>query len=135
MNPAVEYRIENIHHSEGWGVIFSLRSSSPAAKALDIQDITLPIPGSHNAHNASAALAVIHLLGLPYENAVSALEKYSGTGRRYDIQGIANGITVIDDYAHHPTEIRATLSAARCQFPDREIWAVWQPHTYSRTRA
>ncbi len=73
-------------------------------------------------------------MGLSYENAVSALEKYSGTGRRYDIQGIVNGITVIDDYAHHPTEIRATLSAARCQFPDREIWAVWQPHTYSRTR-
>ena len=133
-DPAADYRIEKIHHSEGCGVGFSLRSFSPAAKALDIQDITLPIPGSHNAHNASAALAVIHHLGLSFENAVSALEKYSGTGRRYDIQGIVNGITVIDDYAHHPTEIRATLSAARCQFPDREIWAVWQPHTYSRTR-
>ena len=65
---------------------------------------------------------------------ITALEKYSGTGRRYDLQGIANGVTIIDDYAHHPTEIRATLSAARCQYPDRQIWVVWQPHTYSRTQ-
>jgi UDP-N-acetylmuramate--alanine ligase len=62
------------------------------------------------------------------------LREFSGTGRRFDILGVERGITVIDDYAHHPTEIRSTLSAARCRYPHNQIWAVWQPHTYSRTR-
>ncbi len=128
------YLIENISHSSGCGVSFDLRSSSSEPGQLNLQMITLPLPGNHNAHNAAAVLAAAHNLGLPVEKITSALEKYSGTGRRYDIQAIVNGVTIINDYAHHPTEIRATLFAARCQFPDRRIWAVWQPHTYSRTR-
>jgi UDP-N-acetylmuramate--alanine ligase len=55
-------------------------------------------------------------------------------GRRFEIKGVANGVTVVDDYAHHPTEIRATLATARSNYPGRKIWAVWQPHTYSRTK-
>ena len=129
-----DYRIENITHPSGCGVCFNLVSSLKDNKSLDIQNIILSIPGNHNALNAAAALVVAHQLELPLEKAVSALEKYSGTGRRYDVQGIAKGITIIDDYAHHPTEIRATLSAARCQYPESQIWVVWQPHTYSRTR-
>jgi UDP-N-acetylmuramate--alanine ligase len=128
------YFISNIHHASGCGVSFSFRTSSKVINAVDFKDITLPLPGNHNAHNASATLAVIHLLDLPLEKAIAALKKYTGTGRRYDVQGIYNGVTVIDDYAHHPTEIRATLSASRFQYPDRKIWVVWQPHTYSRTR-
>jgi UDP-N-acetylmuramate--alanine ligase len=128
-----DYRIENIHHQPGYGVSFSLFASINS-KPLNIQNIHLPLPGAHNAHNAAAVLAVVHQLGFSIENAVSALDQYSGTGRRYDIKGIINGISVIDDYAHHPTEIRATLSAARCQYPQRQIWVVWQPHTYSRTQ-
>lgn len=131
---AAKFRIENITHPSGCGVCFNLKSSTKADSTLDLQNIVLAIPGNHNAHNAAAALVVANQLGLPLEKAVSVLEKYSGTGRRYDVQGIANGITVIDDYAHHPTEIRATLSAARCQYPGHQIWVVWQPHTYSRTR-
>ena len=129
-----DYRIENITHSSGCGVRFDLRSSHSEPDQLLLQNVTLPLPGNHNAHNAAAVLVAAHHLGLPLEKVIEALEKYSGTGRRYDLQGIANGVTIIDDYAHHPTEIRATLSAARCQYPDRQIWAVWQPHTYSRTR-
>ena len=131
---SLDYIVNQIHHNPGCGVSFNLLTSSKAINALDIKGITLPIPGDHNAHNAAAALMVIHQLDLPVDKAISALEKYTGTGRRYDVQGIANGITVIDDYAHHPTEIRTTLSAARCQYPDRQICVVWQPHTYSRTR-
>jgi UDP-N-acetylmuramate--alanine ligase len=56
-------------------------------------------------------------------------------GRRFEIKGVARGVTVVDDYAHHPTEIRATLAAARSSYPNRDIWVVWQPHTYSRTEA
>lgn len=64
-----------------------------------------------------------------------ALRRFVGTGRRFDVLGESRGVVVINDYAHHPTEIRATLAAARTRYPKRRIWAVWQPHTYSRTRA
>ena len=129
-----DYLIENISHTSGCGVSFDLRSNPSESDQLLLQNITLPLPGNHNAHNAAAVLVAAHYLGLPLEKVITALGKYSGTGRRYDLQGIANNVTIIDDYAHHPTEIRATLSAARCQYPDRQIWAVWQPHTYSRTQ-
>ena len=62
------------------------------------------------------------------------MSEYQGTGRRFQVLGEAGGVTVIDDYAHHPTEIRATLAAARARYPERPLWVVWQPHTYSRTR-
>ena len=96
--------------------------------------INLQVPGSHNVLNALAALAVGSLLGLSLEAAAQALGKFTGTGRRFEVRGEANGIVVIDDYAHHPSEIRATLSAARSLYADRRIWAVWQPHTFSRTQ-
>jgi UDP-N-acetylmuramate--alanine ligase len=94
----------------------------------------MQVPGKHNAINALATLALTHQLGLPLENAVKALEAFTGTKRRFDILGNVNGITIINDYAHHPTEIRATISAAHCLYPGQEIWTVWQPHTYSRTQ-
>jgi UDP-N-acetylmuramate--alanine ligase len=82
-----------------------------------------------------AALSAVALLGRSIEEAAAALGKFTGTSRRFEIRGEQNGILVIDDYAHHPTEIRATLAAARARYPGRRIIAVWQPHTYSRTRA
>ncbi len=99
--------------------------------------VRLQIPGKHNVQNAAAALAVIHCLGLAdrMEDAAAALEQFVGTGRRFDLRGEIGGIAIYDDYAHHPTQIRATLAAARQAHPHRRIWAVWQPHTYSRTRA
>ena len=81
-----------------------------------------------------AALAVVDLLGLSVEDAAQALMKFCGSGRRFEVIGEAGGVTIIDDYAHHPTEIRATLEAARARYPDSRLWAVWQPHTYSRTK-
>jgi UDP-N-acetylmuramate--alanine ligase len=95
----------------------------------------LRLPGRHNILNALAALAVAAELGVPPRRALDALEQFSGAGRRFDVKGEVNGVTVVDDYAHHPTAIRATLQAARDRFGDRPIWAVWQPHTFSRTRA
>jgi UDP-N-acetylmuramate--alanine ligase len=97
--------------------------------------VALRVPGLHNVRNALAALTVSELMGLSLEDAAAALGRFNGTGRRFEVRGEANGVTVIDDYAHHPTEITATLSAAKARYPDRRIWAVWQPHTYSRTRA
>lgn len=99
-----------------------------------VSGVQLRVPGLHNVRNALAALAVMGLLGLDVKAAARALGEFKGTGRRFEIKGEANGVIVIDDYAHHPTEIRATLDAARARYPSRRIIVVWQPHTYSRTR-
>jgi UDP-N-acetylmuramate--alanine ligase len=97
--------------------------------------VSLRLPGTHNALNATAALAVADALGVDLKQAADALGRFNGTGRRFEVKGQAGGVTVIDDYAHHPTAIRATLQAARARYGDRPIWAVWQPHTYRRTKA
>jgi UDP-N-acetylmuramate--alanine ligase len=104
------------------------------ANTTVVSSVQLQVPGLHNVRNALAALAVIALMGLPLEQAARALSEFRGTARRFEIKGEAKGVIVIDDYAHHPTEIRATLDAARARYPASRIWAVWQPHTYSRTR-
>jgi UDP-N-acetylmuramate--alanine ligase len=96
--------------------------------------IRLRVPGAHNASNALAALAVTDFLGVPFRTAREALTEFRGVARRFEVKGEAGGVVVVDDYAHHPTEIRATLRAAKERFADRRIWAVWQPHTYSRTK-
>jgi UDP-N-acetylmuramate--alanine ligase len=96
--------------------------------------IRLRVPGAHNASNALAALAVTDFLGVPFRTAREALTEFHGVARRFEVKGEADDVVVVDDYAHHPTEIRATLRAAKERFPDRRIWAVWQPHTYSRTK-
>jgi len=100
-----------------------------------VTDVSLQVPGEHNVRNALAALSVAATLGLPLMDAAQALGQFSGSGRRFEVRGERNGITIIDDYAHHPTEIRATLAGAKARYPNRRIWAVWQPHTYSRTQA
>jgi UDP-N-acetylmuramate--alanine ligase len=102
-------------------------------KGAPLATISLKVPGIHNARNALAALAVAHQLNLPVASAAQALSEFLGTSRRFELRAEVSGITVIDDYAHHPTEIKVTLSAARDRFPGRKLWAVWQPHTYSRT--
>jgi UDP-N-acetylmuramate--alanine ligase len=99
-----------------------------------VSEVALRVPGMHNVRNALAALGSAHQLGLSLQQAALALSEFRGTGRRFELRGEFGGVTLVDDYAHHPTEIRATLSAARARFPARRIWAVWQPHTYSRTR-
>jgi UDP-N-acetylmuramate--alanine ligase len=97
--------------------------------------VGLQVPGVHNVRNALAALAVAHRLDLDQSAAAKALGEFKGTSRRFELRGEEGGVAVIDDYAHHPTEIRSTLAAARARYPGRKLWAVWQPHTYSRTRA
>jgi UDP-N-acetylmuramate--alanine ligase len=97
-------------------------------------NVSLQAPGEHNVRNALAALSVIAALGMPLQEAADALSEFTGTGRRFEVRGETKGVTVIDDYAHHPTEIRATLAGAKARYPGRRIWAVWQPHTYSRVQ-
>jgi UDP-N-acetylmuramate--alanine ligase len=96
--------------------------------------VSLQVPGKHNVQNALAVLAIIDLLGLSREDAAQVLGEFTGTGRRFQLRGEIKGISIFDDYAHHPTEIKATLAGARARYPKQRIWAVWQPHTYSRTQ-
>jgi len=96
--------------------------------------VSLQVPGEHNVRNALAALSVAAVMGLPMQKAADALGQFTGTGRRFEVRGEPKGVLLVDDYAHHPTEIRATLAGARARYPSRRIWAVWQPHTYSRTQ-
>jgi UDP-N-acetylmuramate--alanine ligase len=96
-------------------------------------ELELPVPGRHNLQNALAALAVGLELGLDFEPASAALAAFPGAERRYQVLGTAAGVTVIDDYGHHPTELAAVLEAARAGAPGRVV-AVFQPHRYSRTR-
>jgi len=95
----------------------------------------LSIPGAHNVSNALAAIGVADHLGLDLTSVRDTLRRFRGVGRRFEIRGELQGITVVDDYAHHPSEIRATLAGARRRYDGRRIWVVFQPHTYSRTKA
>ena len=96
--------------------------------------LALTVPGDHNRRNALAALAAGLLLGHPFELLRPGLEAFAGVERRFERKGEIGDILVIDDYAHHPTEVRATLDAARAAFPERRLVALFQPHLYSRTR-
>ncbi len=96
--------------------------------------VRLSVGGRHNISNALAAIATAGVLNLPFSFVQDGLTAFTGTDRRFEYKGTKNGFTVIDDYAHHPAEIRATLTAAE-NFPHRDLWCVFQPHTYSRTKA
>jgi UDP-N-acetylmuramate--alanine ligase len=104
-------------------------------KNQPLGEFRLHVPGVHNVLNATAAIAVGVGLDIPADQIRSGLENFRGVDRRFQLRGNAAGVSVIDDYGHHPTEIRATLAAARSRFPSQRLWAVWQPHTFSRTAA
>lgn len=95
---------------------------------------SIRVPGVHNVVNATGVLAAVWALGLDVNAAAKALDRFAGVRRRFDEVGVVGGVTVVDDYAHHPTEVRATLAAARQGAFDR-VWVVFQPHRYSRTAA
>ncbi|MCC5911226.1 MAG: UDP-N-acetylmuramate--L-alanine ligase [Clostridiaceae bacterium] len=103
-------------------------------KGEDFGEFHIGIPGKHNVYNALASIATAAVLGVDPEAIKKNIHRYRGIHRRFEILGNFNDITVVDDYAHHPVEIKATLEAAK-QFPHKKIWAIFQPHTYSRTKA
>ena len=129
LSQRAEFRAVNLIPNMHGGLSFTLTH-----QAVSLVDVALHVPGEHNVRNALAVLAAIHSLGLSVADAATALSTFNGTGRRFDVLGEVNGITIIDDYAHHPSKIKATLSAARLRYPGRRIVAVWQPHTFSRTQ-
>jgi UDP-N-acetylmuramate--alanine ligase len=122
--PGTVARVEQVELSPGGAVRFS----------FDGVPVALPIPGVHNTRNAAAALAACRIAGAPLERAAAALGSFTGAGRRFERVGTTpEGALVVDDYAHHPTEVRATIAAARTLSP-RRLVAVFQPHLFSRTR-
>jgi UDP-N-acetylmuramate--alanine ligase len=127
--PALDWQATDLRPNNAGGIDFLAHYNG---KTQGI--VRLRVPGEHNVLNALAALVVTAELGVPFGAAADALSEFRGVGRRFEVRGEANGVTIVDDYGHHPTEIKATLAGARLRYPGRPIWAVFQPHTYSRTR-
>lgn len=103
-------------------------------KKEDLGEFEISLPGKHNVANTLVAIGIALELGLDLDEVKVALKDFVGTGRRFETRFEKNGLLVIDDYAHHPTEIKATVAAARKRYPDKELWLAFQPHRYSRTK-
>lgn len=127
VNQRADYRIEH----ETWDSMQNFTITHGAEQ----QQFRIKLPGHHNVMNAAAAAACSHALGVPWKPIARALETFTGTKRRFEYRGRANGCVLIDDYAHHPTEVAAAIQSAKTAFPGKRIVAVFQPHTYSRTKA
>jgi UDP-N-acetylmuramate--alanine ligase len=128
MSPETKYRAVDLQ-------VTAQRTRATLLRAGEaVGEIELRVPGEHNVKNALAAIATADVLSIPLEISLRALKLFRGAERRFEVIGEANGIIVIDDYAHHPTELRATLATARSIYPGRRIVACFQPHTFTRTR-
>lgn len=128
-SPEYDYSCSDISYDENGHATFDL-----FIKGQPAGHIALSVTGDHNVSNALSAIAVADLLDIPIDVIAEGLLSFTGTDRRFEYKGDYQGVTVVDDYAHHPTEIAATLKAAQ-HFPHKEIWCVFQPHTYTRTKA
>jgi UDP-N-acetylmuramate--alanine ligase len=127
--PGAAYRVDELRPARG-GRAARARLESPDGPV----ELLVAAPGRHNLQNAAGALALAFRLGADPEGAARALAGFRGVSRRMEVLVDVDGVAVIDDYAHHPTEVRASISAARDAWPDRRLAAVFQPHLYSRTR-
>lgn len=124
-----DYRAEDISYDE-----FARPSYTLMEKGQDRGRISLGVTGEHNVYNSLSAIAVARSLGMEIPEIAAALKAYKGTERRFEYKGQVRGFTIIDDYAHHPQEIEATLRTA-AMYPHKKLWVAFQPHTYSRTKA
>jgi len=124
-----DYSSENVRFDEKGLASFDL-----IKRGETVCRIQLSVPGYHNVSNALTCIAAAELLEIPMKTIKQGLLAFAGTDRRFEYKGMMNGVTIIDDYAHHPTEILATLKAAK-NYPHKELWCVFQPHTYTRTKA
>lgn len=122
------------HPDADWRIVESDGTSGIRTPGGPIIPLHLQVPGQHNLLNATAAMAAGVALGISPPHLRPGLEAFTGVGRRFDVRGEVNDVTIIDDYAHHPTEIRSTIAAARERYPGARLWALFQPHTYSRTK-
>jgi UDP-N-acetylmuramate--alanine ligase len=103
-------------------------------RADELGEVALPMPGTHNVLNALGVLAIADFLAIPFATYAQALAQFEGVARRFTVRGEVGGVTVVDDFGHHPAEVRATLAGARAAFAGRRVVAAFQPHRYTRTR-
>ncbi len=129
LTASADYRAERLSHDEKGDASFDV-----VKRDRVLGRIKLSVTGDHNVMNALSAIAAADMIGVPFSSMQKGLAEFKGTDRRFEYKGERNGVTIIDDYAHHPTEIKATLTAVK-NYPHREVWCVFQPHTYSRTKA
>ena len=127
LNPQADIQAADIRHKENTST-FMLRRGNQ-----DLGEVTIRVPGRHNVQNALAAITVGLELGVPFERVKRGIEQFAGVYRRWELKGEFDGVSVFDDYAHHPTECRATLAGAKAGWR-RRVVCVFQPHLYSRTR-
>lgn len=126
---SADYSFADIAHDAQGNTSFTVvRHGIPAER------ISLSVSGMHNVYNALSVIAAADVLQIAKEHIQNGLHAFHGTDRRFQYKGKVNGVTIIDDYAHHPTEIEATLSAA-ANYPHRDLWCIFQPHTYTRTKS
>ncbi|CCQ97346.1 UDP-N-acetylmuramate--L-alanine ligase [[Clostridium] ultunense Esp] len=128
LNSKSDYSAENISFTTDGYPRFMLN-----IKDESLYPVKLNVMGIHNVYNALASISATHTLGVPIDTILESIEAYKGTHRRLEVKGIINGIKIIDDYAHHPTEIKASLRALK-NSTDNRIWCIFQPHTYTRTK-
>jgi UDP-N-acetylmuramate--alanine ligase len=128
-SPQADFQIRDVSFA-GRRSSFSVHLRGKALGAFVVN-----LPGLHNVYNATASIAVGVELDIPVDRIQEALESLAGVQRRLEVKGEKNGVTVVDDYGHHPTEIKVTLAAAKACWPERRMVVVFQPHRYSRTRA
>lgn len=128
INGPADWKACDIHYSSMGTACFKVYH-----KGEYVGDLDLSVPGKHNVYNALAATAAAYVLGIPFKVIKEALASYKGTHRRLEFKGKRNDVTILDDYAHHPTEIKAILETVQC-YPHNRIWCVFQPHTYTRTK-
>lgn len=129
LNSNADYTAQNIQYNE-----YGYATFDCVKDGVNLGTYSLSVPGIHNVSNALATLVLGFKLGLNSEALKTGLKHFQGTDRRFQYKGKVGEVTVIDDYAHHPTEIKATLTAAK-NYPHKSLWCVFQPHTYTRTKA
>lgn len=133
-----DYHVENIKYGSDYTTIEIMNkfSKQVSSKLLgQTEQYKIQIPGKINVYNALAGIAMLRALGFQQEQIALDLLAYQGVKRRFEVVGNKNGVTLVDDYAHHPTAVRETLEAAKLKYPNSKIWAVFEPHTFSRTKA
>ncbi len=133
-----DFRAEQIQYGEEFTTIEVINkfSKNISSKLLgQTEQYKIQLPGKINVYNALAAIATLRSLGFAQDQIALDLLIYKGVKRRFEIVAVKKGITIVDDYAHHPTAVRETLNAARLKFPKSKIWAIFEPHTFSRTEA
>ncbi len=129
-SPSCDYSPADISYDEAGCARFTLVRKDGSR----VEDFCLGVPGEHNIYNALSAIALSELLSIDTDTLKKSLSSFKGTDRRFEYKGTYKGISIIDDYAHHPTEITATLKAC-ANYPHKKLWCIFQPHTFTRTKA